>query len=87
MTHEKLNDWRISYVAARKGGWLERLVRRLTRRFWVDQVRDPINRMYERGLIDSRVYHEAHDYATRVIYATPPPAQPPNAELRRVPPK
>lgn len=70
--HDYLNDRRISYSASRKGGPIERLIRRLTRRFWADQVRDPINRMFERGLIDSRVYHEAHDYATRVIYSTKP---------------
>lgn len=80
--HDYLNDRRISYNAARKGGWFERLVRRLTRRFWADQVRDPINRMFERGLINSRVFHEAHDYATRVIYATPPPS---NSKLSEPP--
>jgi hypothetical protein len=74
MTHQKLNDLRISYRASKNGGWLHRAVRRLTRWAWASQVRDPINRMRERGLIDSSVYHEAHDYATRLINATPPPA-------------
>lgn len=69
----KLNDARISYHQARKGGWLERLVRRITRRFWADQIRDVVNRMYGRGLIDSYAFHEAHDYATRIIYCIPPP--------------
>jgi len=68
-----LNDRRISYHASQKGGFLGRIIRKMTRRFWADQVRDPINRLYERGVINSKVYHEAHDYATRVIYATPPP--------------
>lgn len=81
MTHEKLNDLRVSYYEAKKGGWLQRLVRRLTRWAWKAHVRAPINRMHERGLIDSRVYHEAHDYATRIIYETPPPAQPPNDKI------
>jgi hypothetical protein len=69
---QKTLDRQISYYVATKGGWFENLIRRLTRRYWADQVRDPINRMYERGLINSDAFHEAHDYATRVIYATKP---------------
>lgn len=68
-----LNDQRVSYYESRKGGIIARGVRRVTRWAWKHQVRAPINRMYERGLIKSAVFHEAHDFATRVIYSTPPP--------------
>lgn len=80
MTQPTQNDLNISYYESKKGGWIQRIVRRLTRWAWASHVRAPINRMHERGLINSQVYHEAHDYATRMIYATPPPQ--PNAKLR-----
>lgn len=64
------NDLKICYYQSRKGGWFSRLARACTRWAWKGHVRDPINRMFERGLIDSYTYHEAHDYATRLIYGT-----------------
>lgn len=67
------NDQNISYYESRKGGIFARLVRRCTRWAWKAHVRAPINRMKERGLIDSRTFHEAHDYATRIIYESKPP--------------
>lgn len=82
MTQPTQNDLNISYYESKKGEWIQRIVRRLTRWAWASQVRAPINRMHERGLINSRVFHEAHDYATRIIYATPPPQPNPQAEER-----
>lgn len=73
MSHDELNDRRVSYYESRKGGVVARIVRWLTRWAWKRHVRAPIDRMFERGLINSRVYHEAHDYATRIIYSTPAP--------------
>lgn len=70
---KSLNDLECSYYDAMKGGAIQRLVRRLTRWAWKFQVRAPINRMKERGLIDSHAFHEAHDYATRVINCSKPP--------------
>lgn len=70
------NDRNISYHESLKGGLLARLVRRLTRWAWKAHVRAPINRMHERGLISSFVYHEAHDYATRIIYSVSPNKEP-----------
>lgn len=69
-----LNDQRISYHESRRGGFFKRMVRALTRWAWRDQVRQPINRMFERGLIDSRAYHEAHDYVNRIVNCTSPKA-------------
>ena len=76
----KDNDHWIAFYDSQKGGWLHRLVRRLTIRFWKDIVRAPINRMHERGLMSSRTYHEAHAYADRVMSARKP-AQPANVRV------
>lgn len=69
------NDLNIGYHDSRKGGVIQRIVRRLTRWAWKSQVRAPIDRAFERGQISSVVYHEMHDYATRVIN-TIKPSQP-----------
>lgn len=66
------NDRNISYHESQNGGIIARIVRRMTRWAWKAHVHAPINRMHERGLINSRVYHEAHDYATRIIHETKP---------------
>ncbi len=60
------NDWRIARFESRKGGWIHRLVRHLTKWAWKSQLRAPINRMYERGLIDSYTFHEATEFANRL---------------------
>lgn len=70
--HDQINDRNISYHESKHGGAVARFVRFLTRWAWKYHVRNPINRMYERGLINSFTYHEAHDYATRIIYGTKP---------------
>lgn len=61
------HDRRIARHDARQGGWLHRIARRLTRPFWRTIVKAPINRMYERGLLTSLAYHEAHAYADRLL--------------------
>lgn len=66
------NDHWIAFYDSQKGGWMHRLVRKVTRRFWKDVVRAPINRMYERGLINSTTLHEAYAYADRVLSAKAP---------------
>jgi hypothetical protein len=67
------NNSLIAFYDSQKGGIFARFVRRCTRWAWASQVRAPINRMYEIGMIDSRVFHEAHAYADKVIHATKPP--------------
>ena len=76
VTYLNLNDRRISFYESKHGGWFARLVRRCTRRFWIRQVRHPIDRLFERGMISSFAYHEAHDYITRLVNCTPPPNHP-----------
>lgn len=72
MNPDLLNDQCISYHESRRGGIIARLVRKCTAWAWKHQVHAPIDRMYERGLINSRVLHEAKDYASRIINQTPP---------------
>lgn len=69
------NDHWIAFQDSQKGGLLHRCVRRITRWAWKDIVRAPINRMHERGLINSQTLHEAHAYADRVLSATKPKAE------------
>lgn len=60
-------DSRIARYECRKGGILARLIRRLTSWAWKPIVRAPMNRMHERGLIDSHTLHEAHAFTTKLM--------------------
>jgi hypothetical protein len=78
MKHQELNNRRLAYYAARKGGWLQRVVRSLTRWAWREQVEWPVTYLHERGLIDSYRFHEGIAFSVRVANAEKPPAQSPN---------
>lgn len=76
MTYTEINDRKISFHESKHGGWFARVVRHCTRRYWGRQVHHVLDRLYERGLINSRALHEGADYATRLVMATPPPNHP-----------
>jgi hypothetical protein len=58
MNQAQENDYNSALSTRRQGGWFKRLVRACTRWAWADQVRAPLNRLSERGLINSHVLHE-----------------------------
>lgn len=67
--YRKEQEALIAYHDSKLGGIIHRIVRRLSKWAWKSQVRAPINRMFERGIITSKAYHEAHAYADAMLAA------------------
>ncbi len=67
MNYAQRNDRHICYEQSQKGGFLARIVRRLTRWAWRQQVYHVVDRLHERGLIDTNALHEGRYYAQRLI--------------------